>query len=234
MNSYKCAQCGLTNWKTSEFCKRCGIQNPYLNQSFQPNNFQAAVVQNNISAQPQFSPQVPVMPDYASPPPPNVFGSSAGAASMNEINRQYSPDFRTDRPPIRDFNQANYSPVNAEELKTAEKHIRNAWVCGIVVCSMTALIVVIMAATASSLNIIAASPGEMFFSLVLFAGLTTGVYFKSRVCAVLLCGLFILDKILTFAQTGKMSGAIMAFVFIYYFAYGIQGTFTYHKLTKQK
>lgn len=73
----------------------------------------------------------------------------------------------------------------------------------------------------------------MLLSVVIFGGLTIGVYFKSRACAVLLCVLFILDKILTFASTGKFGGGLLAFIFIYYFLYGIQGTFTYQKLRKQ-
>lgn len=233
MNSYKCSQCGLVNWMTQEFCKRCGIPNPHSSQSFQPVGFAPQAPQNNFYAQSMMA-QPAMMPDYASPPPPNVFGASVGSASAEGFNNFAQPPFASNRPPIRAFNQPALSPQNIEELKKAEKQIKNAWVCGAIVCAITVLVAVLMLAMASSTDIIPATPVELLISVVIFGGLTLGVYFKSRACAVLLCGLFILDKIITMASTGKLSGALLTFIFIYYFAYGIQGTFTYHKLTKQK
>ena len=226
MNNYKCAQCGLINWKTEVFCKRCQTPNHYLDQPVQTNDF--AIAQNAVVATQTLSRPV-TMPDYSSPPPPNVFGSAAGTTLIDGNQPSYS-----NRPPIRAFGQVNNSPEFENDLKNAERQIRNAWISGAVVCSLTTLAALVISALAPSSEVLPATPFEMLISVVIFGGLTIGVYFKSRTCAVLLCGLFILDKIIMWAATGKMSGALMAFIFIYYFAYGIQGTFAYHKLMKQK
>ena len=101
------------------------------------------------------------------------------------------------------------------------------------ICALSFLVAILFSAVSSSKAELPATPIEILISVFLFGGLTIGVYFKSRACAILLGGLFVLDKIITWAYTGKMSGAILAFVFIYYFAYGIQGTFTYRRLKKQ-
>lgn len=223
MSSYKCVQCGLVNWLANEFCKRCQSLNPFFNQSTQPAGFPAVPVQ----------PIPQTVPDYSSPPPPNVFGSSVGTTSVNRVSN-YAPTSSANRPPVRNFSRNAYSPEFENELKKAEKQIRNAWISGATVCGITFLVALLFSALASSSDMIPATPGELLISVVIFGGLSMGVYFKSRACAVLLCALFIIDKIFTWASTGKMSGALLAFVFIYYFAYGIQGTFNYQKLMKQK
>lgn len=230
MNNYKCIQCGLVNWTSQEFCKRCQLPNPYLNQPMQTVEFSQNATQANFSAQPM--PPVRAMPDYSVPPPPNVFGTSAGTATTEAFS-QFPQTAFANRPPIRATYEPVYSPEDLENLRTAEKQIRNAWICGVVICALSLLFAIIFSAVSSSKAELPATPFEILISVVLFGGLTIGVYFKSRACAILLCVLFIVDKIITWAYTGKMSGAMLAFVFIYYFAYGIQGTFTYRRLKKQ-
>lgn len=225
MKSYKCRQCGLTNWTTVEFCKRCQNPNPYFNpnDSFgEAQSFAAAgsYQQNSI-------------PNYSSPPPPNVFGSAAGTASDDYNSQNNYQNNYGNRPPIRGAGNFQ-SPEIAEQLAAAEKQIRNAWIFGVIICVITALVAVFASAAGNSKNMpLPAAPVEMLFSVVIYGLLTIGVYFKNRGCAIALCALYILDKIAAFALTGKFSGAITAFIFIYYFAYGIQGAFTYQKLKKQ-
>jgi hypothetical protein len=238
--SYKCAQCGLVNWTIDDYCKRCGVPNPFLAQTAQGGGAQAFAPQNaNNFAPPNANnfappnnawtppaPPVRTMPDYASPPPPNVFGAGVGTTSVEGFGGYQN------RPPVRDFNQQAQSPEFEENLKKAEKEIRNAWICGIIVCVISTLVAVLMASMSSPSKMMIASPLEIMFGVVIYGGLTLGVMFKNRVCAILLCALFILDKIVMIAN-GQMSGIILAVVFIYYFALGIQGTFAYHKLKKQ-
>lgn len=228
MKSYKCLQCGLTNWVTDEFCKRCQIPNPHLDQNFQPGSFDAVNSQNYAVAGSYGQTSIP---DYSTPPPPNVFGNAAGTASasdnFNDRNSTYG-----NRPPIRSANNFQ-SPEITDKLAQAEKQIRNAWISGLIVCIITTIIALIVSAAGAENSFVPATPFEMLFSVVIFGGLTIGVYYKNRGCAIALCILFVVDKIITFAATGKFGGGILAFVFIYYFIYGIQGTFTYHKLKKQ-
>lgn len=225
MKSYRCLQCGLVNWTTEELCKRCQSPNPFLNQVGEPNGFAPNFGQTSAPAQ--------MMPDYSAPPPPNVFGVSVGTMAAAPVGfSAFPPPVTPNRPPIRSAFQPNYAPEDLENLQKAEKQIRNAWICGVIICVMSTIVAAVLAKVAASTDMIQASPGEIMISVVIFGGLTLGVYFKSRACAVLLCGLFILDKIITMASTGKFSGAILTFVFIYYFIYGIQGTFTYRRLKR--
>lgn len=221
MKSYKCLQCGLTNWTTEEFCKRCQNPNPYFN----PNNSYGEV--QSFAAAGSY--QQNSIPNYSTPPPPDVFGNAAGIANDN-YNTQNSYG---NRPPIR--GAANFqSPEITEEFTKANKQIRNSWICGVIVCVITTAVALLFSAAGDSKDVVLpATPFEMLFSVVIYIGLTIGVYFKNRGCAIAICALFILDKIFAFASTGKFGGGLLAFVFIYYFAYGIQGTFTYHKLKKQ-
>jgi hypothetical protein len=235
--SYKCAQCGMVNWTIDDFCKRCGVPNPFTSAATQANNFQTAPAPNNVQAFSQSAPPpnafsqsaspappVRAMPDFASPPPPNVFGRGVGTV---ESFNDGAPNNFENRPPIRGYNRQASSPEFEEKLKKANKEIRDAWISGVVVCTITLLFAVIRLGMSAS----PAEPIAMIFSVIIYGGLTVGVFYKNRACAVLLFGLFVLDKILMVAQ-GNASGIIIGLILIYYFAMGIQGTFAYHKLKK--
>lgn len=231
MNSYRCAQCGLTNWTTTEFCKRCKSPNPNFVYTHQTAQYADHAQHNGYGNQPNYAPQnynpFEQQPDFSAPPPPNAFGNETGTA-----NYGHYPQNGYQNQPFHSYNQNYLSDSEQQELKTAQKQIRNAWVSGAIVSGITILFAFILSAMSSKEIELIASPLEMIITAIIFGGLTIGVYFKSRACAVILCGLFLLDKIVTFAATGKFSGAILTFVFIYYFVYGIKGTFTYRRIMK--
>ena len=230
MKSYKCVECSLTNWTTADVCKRCQSPNPYSNQFVQANSFSPN--QTQVLARPM--PSGRAMPDYFVPPPPNVFGASVGTMAASPVEcSSVSPPMPAKRPPIRHAFQSDFSPEDFENLKKAEKEIRHAWIAGAIVCGISLAVAALFTAVSSSKDMLPASPLEIFISVIIIGGLTIGVYFKSRACVILLCGLFILDKIVTWALTGKMGGVFLSVVIMYYFALGIQGTFTYHKLKKK-
>ena len=235
--SYKCAQCGLVNWTIDDFCKRCGIPNP-LTGGAAANNFQTvAPAAHQAFAPPanvfrQKAPPVRAMPDYSSPPPPNVFGNHVGTANVENFN-DFAPPVYQNRPPVRSFNQQANSPEFEESLKKANKQIRDAWICGVIICAMTLAISMLMISLAPAKALMPVSPAEMILSVIVFGGLTLGVYFKNRGCAIAICVLYILDKIVMTASSGNVTGILFMLGFTYYFAYGIQGTFAYHKLMKE-
>jgi hypothetical protein len=123
--------------------------------------------------------------------------------------------------------------ASAAAYRILFRHRRRSWISGVIVCSITLLFSIITASISASPKNMPASPAEMIISVFIYGGLTLGVFFKNRVCASLLCGLFVLDKIVMLAS-GQASGILVAFIFIYYFAYGIQGTLAYHQLMKQR
>ena len=69
--------------------------------------------------------------------------------------------------------------------------------------------------------------------VVLIFGLTFGIYKKSRTCAVVMLAYFLISKIIIISQTGSFNGSLLAIVFIYYYVYGVIGTFAYHKHLKE-
>lgn len=135
MNSYKCSQCGLTNWVTAEFCKRCKSpnlqfgynqqtaayannprfdgyaqqQNSYAQQNQQPNyqpqNYTPATHSQTSSAQQNYA-GFPQQNDYSAPPPPNTFGAAAGTANYQGDYRQVEQQF------YPSLQQRSYTQIN--------------------------------------------------------------------------------------------------------------------------
>ena len=108
--------------------------------------------------------------------------------------------------------------------------IRNAWVAAVISGCIT-LVVTLFAIFGSS--IMGFTAWELIDVALIF-GLAFGIYRKSRICAVLMLLYFVASKILIMAEGGSASsGIVMALVFLYYFALGVQGTFQLHRLVKQ-
>jgi hypothetical protein len=108
------------------------------------------------------------------------------------------------------------------------KKIRNAWVAGIISTVVT-LVFTLLAIAGTS---IAGITGWQLLDVVLMAGLSYGIYRKSRTCAVLMLVYFLVSKILQVVEGGKPSGIVLALVFFYYYAHGVAATFAYHKHLK--
>src|SRR5688572_30593869 len=125
MNSYKCLQCGLTNWITTAFCKRCKLPNPYSDQTAEQADFSGNTMPNNNFAQtPAYFGQ---SPDFSTPPPPNVFGTAVGTASSGGFSQFSQPGVANNSSFPVNY-QSNYSPEDVNNLQKAEKEIRNAWI----------------------------------------------------------------------------------------------------------
>ncbi len=114
--------------------------------------------------------------------------------------------------------------------EAALKHIKQAWVAGIISAGIT-LLVILVAASGST---VFAKLGVDWWSLidvVTVLGLSFGLYKKSRICAVLLFVYFVGSKIILWATMGNVRGVTMAILFGYFFFQGIRGTFAYHSLS---
>lgn len=107
------------------------------------------------------------------------------------------------------------------EIQTAEKQIKGAWIAAFISAGVTLLFALL-------------SIGGSIFDAILVAGLGFGIMKKSRVCAVIIFVYFLASKIYIWSLAGNVNGWWMALLFLYYFGAGIQGTFTYHRLTKLK
>lgn len=237
MNSYKCSQCGLTNWVTTEFCKKCRLPNPQFVYTQQTAAFASNPQSDGYSNQQNYHQQdynfYQSQTDFSAPPPPNAFGNAAGTATYGQY-QQTSYGQQT----FRGYNQNYLSDSDQMELQKAQRKIRKAWVAGAVVTGLTVLAAVIFSIIVSDqargqLKTVGSSP-ELILSAIIFGGLSIGVYRRSRVCALLICTIYILEKIWTIAVTGKIAGILIGLLFIYYFVGGVQGTFDYHRIMKNR
>lgn len=236
MKSYKCFQCGLTNWAVDELCKRCHNPNPYLNQSVQSNAFPSANIQNSALGRAH---QKSTVPEFSSPPPPNTYGAKTGNTSHNHVGNSSVSDKNQYQP----F-QKTLPIETIEKLRKAEKDINNAWLAGQIWGVFVGLISLVFFGV---LVVIAGkeidTAGFIIMLLIILLGgiiysLSYGVKQKSRVCVIILLSLTsiaLLNNLFSLFSGEIKNGLSFAFSIIltYYFAVGTQGTFTYHKIRQQ-
>ena len=103
--------------------------------------------------------------------------------------------------------------------------IKSGWVAGLVSIGVTSILILYSLFGTSILGINAWA----LIDVGLMAGLTYGVYRKSRTCAVLLLAFFVLSKVMMWVQEGSPRGWILALIFAWYFFQGASGTFLYHR-----
>jgi len=110
------------------------------------------------------------------------------------------------------------------EQEQAEKAIKNAWGAGIISGVLTLIVTIVAMA---GYDFMGFSVWNLL-DVAVIAGLTFGIYRKSRTCAVIMLVYFIGSKFLMWAETKSVSGLPMALVFSWYFFQGIRGTFAWH------
>ncbi len=119
MNSYKCVQCDLVNFANQQLCKRCQSPNPYLNSPAQAAGF---------SPPPQFNYVAQPLPDFSTPPPPNVFGTAAGTTTVDGFS-QFPPPAFANRPPAFANNGINTICGMCGSQSNSMKELYNDDVC---------------------------------------------------------------------------------------------------------
>lgn len=106
------------------------------------------------------------------------------------------------------------------------RQIRDAWICA------TASGVITLVATLIGMAKDAGAAWQLL-DVAIILGLAYGIYRRSRACAVLMLVYWIGAKAYEIAETGRFSGWILAVLFAAAFAYGIKGTFAYHRLRRE-
>jgi len=119
------------------------------------------------------------------------------------------------------------------KIEQTEKDVKNAFTAGCIFCALTFLGII-----ASYLIPEFNEKLEIdFWNLIdvfLIGGLTYGIYKQNRFAALALTIYYIINKIATIAITGKASGFIISFVFIYFFVKGTVAAFKLHGIRKQE
>jgi hypothetical protein len=216
MSTFLCTACGLTN-DSGDACARCGALRPS----------DAASLPSSAPGVSPFQPPAapnPYAPNFpaAAPPssPPNPYQSSLSFSGYAD-----APAYGLPKP---------YAPFaatldNTPELEEANARIKKAWISGVVVGSLTFLVMAVVVGLGLDVGGIDA---WLLVDVVIIFGLTFGVYRKSRTCAILLFSYYLLSKVIGFIESGRAGGIIITALFLFYFARGIQGTFTYHRLKR--
>ncbi len=128
--------------------------------------------------------------------------------------------------PVADVSAGTGDEVTVPD--TVLKKIRNASIAAVIAGAIT----LVLAAMAMSGNPTGGHTSLDAIDALLVFGMAYGIHRKSRVCATLMLCYFVLSKYLLFKASGQASGLLSGFVFLYFYAMGVQGTFEYHKLRK--
>ena len=115
--------------------------------------------------------------------------------------------------------------INIPQL---EKHIKNAWIAG----ATSAIITFIFSLVGAYNDDIRYEYGFDTWSLLdvaLIAGLTYGIYKKSRFSALAMLIYFVVSKFAMAASTGEFTGGFLSLVFAYFYFQGTKASFQLHK-----
>ena len=113
-----------------------------------------------------------------------------------------------------------------------KKKIKNAWIAGLISIAIT-LIIILISFTGTSIMGINYTG---LLDVVLMSIFVFGIYKNSRVCAILMLLLFLVNKILMLIQSGSLGGSLpsipLALLFLWFYTQGVIGTFQYHAYLK--
>jgi len=112
------------------------------------------------------------------------------------------------------------------DQEQAEKAIKAAWNAGGISGTLTLIITIVAMAGYEFMGFSAWN----LVDVAVIAGLTFGIYRKSRTCAIIMLVYFIGSKLLIWSETKSVSGLPMALVFGWFFVQGVRGTITWHSL----
>ena len=118
--------------------------------------------------------------------------------------------------------------MDEQALKHAERHIRNAWIVGII----SAVATLVFSAIGAYSQTVRFRYGLDTWSLIdvaIIAGLTFGIYKKSRFCALSLLIYYVLGKIAAAAYGGQFGHGIGILIFGYFLFRGTVAAFQIHR-----
>jgi len=144
---------------------------------------------------------------------------------MSHFEQLVSKYAGTKNPLVKRLHERN---TPTYRLKEAESQIKLAWQAGIVSGTTTLIFVLLSLAGYDFTGFIDASA---LIDVCLIFGLSFGIYKKSRIAAVLMLVYFAFNQAWIIIEIKRFPG-IISWVFLILFLRGVQGTFTYPKLSK--
>jgi hypothetical protein len=146
---------------------------------------------------------------------------------MSHFEQLVSKYAGTKNPLVKRLHERN---TPTYRLKEAEAQIKFALQAGIVYGTLTLILVLLSLAGYDFTGLIDASALALIDVCLRF-GLSFGIYKKSRIAAVLMLVYFVFNQAWIVIVL-KRFPAILSWLFLILFLKGVQGTFTYHKLSK--
>jgi len=113
-------------------------------------------------------------------------------------------------------------------LNRAEKHIKNAWLAGIISAALT-FVSSLIGAYSEEFRYTSGFDTGGLMDVAIILALTYGIYKKNRYSALALTIYFVAGKISMFAQTGSFLEGLGALLFGYFFFMGTVSTFQLRK-----
>jgi hypothetical protein len=110
------------------------------------------------------------------------------------------------------------------------RRIRNGWIAGVALAGVMTLVALGQLPARS----IVQSHSWIFLHVALAYGLTIGLYYKNRSCAMLLLLYYVVTRLMIMAQTQKVGGVISTLLFLYFLSQGVLGTIEYHRIIRQR
>jgi hypothetical protein len=144
---------------------------------------------------------------------------------MSHFEQLVSKYAGTKNPLVKRLHERN---TPTYRLKEAEAQIKLAWQAGIVSGTLTLIFVLLSLAGYNFTGLIDASA---LIDVCLRFGLSFGIYKKSRIAAVLMLVYFAFYQAWIIIELKTFPGLI-SWIFLILFLRGVQGTFTYRKLSK--
>lgn len=151
--------------------------------------------------------------------------SDAGGIAQRQL-LCYHLHYRVGNPIVPCFWGSDRTGGAYMDKEQAEKAIKTAWNAGIVSGVLTLIVTLVAMAGHDFMGFSAWN----LLDVAVIAGLTFGIYRKSRTCAVVMLVYFIGSKLLIWSETRSVSGLPMALIFSWFFYQGIRGTFAWHEL----
>lgn len=120
------------------------------------------------------------------------------------------------------------------DLQAAEKAIRQGAWAGFLVTGITLLVVTVAVVADAGGRFKVWNDPWNFIDVALVAGLSFGVWKRSRASAICLFVYFVASKIIIFVETGQASQIVMSVIFLYFFGRAALGAFAWHRIRREQ
>lgn len=130
----------------------------------------------------------------------------------------------------KDADEVKFSEDIGPELEECKIKIRRGFWTTVVVAVLTLIMAIV---TNYESGLVAILDSSYFYDVAVCVFLAIGIYYKSRVSALLMLSYYVISKVIQINQTGKASGVVIAIIIAVLLTQATLAAFKYHRLRKQ-